>query len=67
MIGHDWRGSGSDDDGRTYSATHTINCFCPSCNYSVTKSASASSQHEADTKAESAATSAFASHNCKCK
>ena len=52
----------------TFNATHSINCFCPGCGYSVSKSASSSeSQQAADSAAESAATTEFANHNCPCK
>lgn len=50
-----------------FSGSHTINCFCPGCNYSVTGRASSDkSQADADDKAESSATSQFANHNCPC-
>lgn len=51
-----------------FNATHSINCFCPGCGYSVSKSASSSeSQQAADSAAEGAATQEFANHNCPCK
>lgn len=52
---------------KTWTGTHTINCFCPGCNYSVSRTATSTvSQSDADNKAESAATSAFSGHNCPC-